>query len=76
MDNIYIKVADLNKWISKYFPNKDLITVEDLLGLIEDLDSELENKKIEYDELENDLHENYIQLSPYQIYGVSERDFH
>lgn len=76
MDSLYIKVEDLNKWIAKYFPNKDLITVEDLLGVIEDLDSELENKKIEYEELENNLHENYKPISPYQLYGINEKDFH
>lgn len=74
MENIYIKVEDLNKWVAKYYPNKDLITIEDLIATIEDLDSELENKKIEYEELENNLHENYKPISPNQMYGISDRD--
>lgn len=74
MENVYIKVEDLNKWVAKYFPNKDLITIDDLIATIEDLDSELENKKIEYEELENNLHENYKPISPNQMYGISDRD--
>ena len=76
MDKIYIKVEDLNKWVAKYFENKDIITVEDLLGVIEELDGELENEKMKYEELENNMHENYEQISSHRMYNINERDFH
>lgn len=76
MENVYIKVEDMNKWVAKYFPNKDLVTIEDLLSVIEDLDSELSNKEEEYKELENNLHDNYKPISAYDMYGISEKEFH
>ena len=76
MEEVYIKVQDLNRWIAKYFPNKDLITIDDLLGVIEDLDGELDEQKEKYEELENKLHDNYEPISPYRMYGINERDFH
>ena len=76
MENVYIKVEDMNKWVAKYFPNKDLVTIDDLLAVIEDLDSELENAKMDYEELENNLHDNYKPIGPYEMYGINERDFH
>lgn len=76
MDKVYIKVEELNKWVAKYFEGKDIITIDDLLGVIEDLDSELEQEKEKYEELENRLHDNYEPISPYKMYGINERDFH
>lgn len=59
MEKIFIDIREENRWITKYFPNKDLITIEELLGVIEDLDSELEAWKEKYEDLELDLKENY-----------------
>ena len=43
MDQVFIRKIDLNRWIAKYCPdNKDLVSVDDLLSIIEDLDSEVE----------------------------------
>ena len=49
MDEVYIKTENLNSWIKKYFENKDIITIEDLISQIENLDAEIErlNEKIE-----------------------------
>lgn len=49
MNEVYIKTIDLNRWVAQYFPNKDIITISDLIGCIEDLDEEIEslNEKIE-----------------------------
>lgn len=76
MDQVYIKVQDMNKWVAKYFPNQDLVTIEEILSVIEELDSELENEKIKYEELESNLHENYKPISSYEMYAINERDFH
>ena len=50
MDKVYIDKGELNSWVAKYFPNKDLISIDDLIGVIEDLDSELEYLKEEKEE--------------------------
>lgn len=45
MNRVYIDKGELNSWVAKYFPTKDLISIDDLIGCIEDLDSELEEIK-------------------------------
>lgn len=57
MNEVYIKKTDLNSWISKYFPNKDLISFDDMIAVIEDLDSELE--KMREDQLLEDMVNDY-----------------
>lgn len=52
MENVYIKTEDTNKWIAKYFNNKDLISIDDLLDLIEELDSDVEYLKDQIKEME------------------------
>lgn len=49
MKEVYIKVKDLG-WIGKHFQNKDLITIEELVCKLEDLDTDIEEleKKIKY----------------------------
>lgn len=50
MGDVYIKAQDLNNWIIKHLPdNKDLYSIDDLIGAIEDMDGEIEslNEKIE-----------------------------
>lgn len=52
MDEVYIDMRKQNRWISKYF-NKDLVSVDELLGCIEDLDGEIDHLKERIEELEN-----------------------
>jgi len=59
MNDIYIRAIDVNKWISKYFKNKDLISIDDLISCIEDLDSEIESLKIEIKELKEPDEQDY-----------------
>lgn len=58
MNEVYIDMRKESKWISKYF-NKDLVSIEELLGVIEDLDSELESLQEKYDDLKQDMEDNY-----------------
>lgn len=76
MDNVFIKKDELNTWIAKYFPNKDLISVDDLIGCIEDLDGEVDDWKMKYEELQNDLEDNYRPISQAEQYEISNRDFY
>lgn len=64
MEDVYIKVADLNKWIAKYFPRKDLISINDILTVIENLDEELEALKLEYEEFKANVDDNYKRINP------------
>ena len=43
---VYIKKEELNEWIAKYFKN-DLISIDDMLGVIEDLDGQVNHLKEE-----------------------------
>lgn len=74
MDDIYIKKEDLNYWIGKYF-NTDLISISDLLGLIEELDGELDHVYEKINQLESDIEENYKPISKAEQYDVNECDF-
>lgn len=62
MNNIYIKTTELNSWITKYFPNKDLITIDDLIGCIEDLDSEITKLLEQIEDREQDIQDNYKRI--------------
>lgn len=57
----YIQKDSLNKWVAKHF-NKDLISVDDLIGCIEDLDNEVENLKEKIEDMERDIEENYKRV--------------
>lgn len=55
MDNVYIKAEDLNRWIVRHLPkNQDLYSIDDLIGAIEDMDSEIEELKEKLQDKEND----------------------
>ena len=74
MDEIYIDIRKENEWIRKYF-NTDFVSIETLLATIEDLDGEVENWKEEYEDLEEDLRENYKPIPYAEQVCVSDRDF-
>lgn len=75
MTDVYIRKEDLPRWIAKYF-KKDLISIDDLLGCIEDLDSDVENLKSKLEDLENDIEENYRRIPVAEQVGISDKDFH
>lgn len=52
MNNVFIKADEFTTYISrKYFKNRDLISIDDLICLIENLNDELELKQQEIDSL-------------------------
>lgn len=57
MNNVFIRKEELNTWIAKYFPTKDLISIDDLIGVIEDLDYELDVIKEKEEQEKNDYPE-------------------
>jgi len=74
MDEVYIDMRNENKWIRKYF-DKDWVSIEELLDTIEDLDSEIEHWKEKYQDLEEDLRDNYEPIPYSKQVGVSDKDF-
>lgn len=76
MGDVYIKKDELNRWIVKYYPNKDLISIDDLIGVIEDLDNEIEHLKEKIEDMEQDIKDNYKPISYKEQIGYNERDFY
>lgn len=74
MDEVYIDMRKENAWIRKYF-NTDFVSIETLLATIEDLDAAIENWKEKYEDLEEDLRENYKPIPYAEQVCVSDRDF-
>ncbi len=50
MNEVFIDMRYQNDWIKKYF-NADFVSIEQLIGCIEDLDSEIEELKEKIREL-------------------------
>lgn len=59
MENVYIDLRTQNKWITEKFPNKDFVSIEDLLSELESLLDDIENLKDKIRDLENDIEDNY-----------------
>ena len=75
MDEVFIRKEDLNKWEAKYFPNKDLISINDLLDVITDLDSDVTYLKEKIEDMEQDIQDNYRRISVSEQVGISDKDF-
>lgn len=74
MDEVFIDIRKENAWIRKYF-DTDFVSIEQLLGTIEDLDGIIEDWKEKYQDLEEDLRENYKPIPYSEQVCVSDRDF-
>ena len=80
MNEIYINIKDFgdNSWLGKYLFkkfNKDLISVDNLLDLIEDLKCDVEYLEDKVREMEQDIEENYRPIPYAEQVCVSNRDF-
>jgi len=74
MNNVYIKKEELNEWLRKYF-NGDLISINDMISVMEDLDGEIDRLKEKIEEIEQDKEENYKQVSISSQVGINNSDF-
>lgn len=74
MDEVFIDIRKENTWIRKYF-DTDFVSIEQLLATIEDLDGEVENWKEKYQDLEEDIKDNYRPIPYSEQVCVSDRDF-
>ncbi len=75
MDNVYLRKEDLPHWVTDYFGKQELISIDDLICYIEDLQEEVDEWKTNYEELERDLEDNYKPISKAEQYDVNECDF-
>lgn len=77
---VLIRKKDINDFDCLYTDrlgiDKDLLSIEDLLGIIQDLYYENERLKEEFEDYKQYVADNYKQRSPYDLYGISEREFH
>lgn len=72
MENILINLEE--QFHRRYF-KKDIVTLEEILEKIEELDDEVEKLRETYQELENDVKDNYRPIPVLEQVGISDRDF-
>lgn len=77
MDRIMIDLRNENECsqIRKIFTNKDLVSVEDLLDMICELDDRVSDLTDEINYINQDIEDNYKKISIEDQVGISERDF-
>lgn len=60
MNDIYIKNEDLPEWLTnKYFKHLNLISIEDIISALEDVDGEVERLTEEFEDFKHDVESNY-----------------
>lgn len=62
--DLIIDLRRYNNWIRKRFPNKDIISLDDLFGDYEELIDEVDHLEEEIRDLKQDMEENYKPLPP------------
>lgn len=76
MDEVFIRTWTLPEWLAKkYFKNQDFVSVDDLIAIIEDLDSDLESLQETYEDFKRDVEDNYKPIPYEEQVGISDRDF-
>ena len=75
MDQVFIDIRE-REWLHKFFEDKDFVSIDDLLGVIEDLDCEVERLNEKIADMRQNVEDFYNPKSPYEILGISESDFH
>lgn len=75
MKDIYIDIRGLE--VNELFPKQDLVSLEELIDVMEGIYIDNKNKDDEIKELKEYKDENCeeIEKHPYSYYGVSENDF-
>lgn len=71
MENIYIKIDDY-VLLKKFFKDKELVSIEDLIALIDDLNYDYEKIKEEYEDFIEDVRDNYKFIGMKEAVGYDE----
>ena len=57
---MYFKTKLLNSWvIDKYFKEKDLISIEEIICKLEELDADCEHIKEQFEDFKQDVEDNF-----------------
>lgn len=72
---VYVDLRDENKWIREIFDNKDLVTIEEMLIKIVDLNEELEYTQEKFEDFKRDVEDNYKRIPVEEQLDISDRDF-
>lgn len=76
MDMIKVDIRGESKQILRIFKNADIVTIEDLLNKIIDLDDEVSELEDRIRDIEQDIVENYKPISKEEQYDMHECNFH
>lgn len=71
---MYIDIRKENEIITNYF-KKDLVSIDELLGAVEDLKLEVERLNEQIEDREQYYKDNYRKIDEHEYYGVNRRDF-
>jgi len=66
LNEIMIDLRKCNKWYQDRFPNKDVITIDNLLSDYEDMIDEIKYLEDRISDLEIDIATNYRRIDPYE----------
>lgn len=73
MNEVFIRTRDLPEWLAKkYFCEADLHTIEELIGIIEELDGELERIMEAFEDFKQNVEENYKFIGTKEQIGYHE----
>lgn len=73
---VMVDIRNENNQIKNIFLNKDLVSIDELLSKIEELDDDRKYIKQEFEEYKEYVEEYYKQKTGYEIYGINEKDFY
>ena len=67
MDEIYIKAESLGKYVVRHFKiQKDLYTLDEIIGLMQEMDDDICNLEDKLKDLERDIEDNYTPRKKYE----------
>ena len=75
MNELYIDIREWNRWFKDRFPNKDFVSLEDILGDYENCIFEIEHLEEEIKDIRQDIEDNYKPIEYKDQYEVYDRDF-
>lgn len=75
MDEVYLDTRNFNRWCKDRFPDKDFITLEELMSDYEEMIDEIDDLKEKIKDLKQDIEDNYRPIPYAEQVGISDRDF-